>query len=89
MQFSFSSGAIDQPVYLDSIQCSKSDTRLSKCWGTSLGYSNCRHDQDIAIVCVPHTTPTPVPGECKYTVYVKLILADNLLNIAQISSSEW
>ena len=73
--FRFLQGPLDQPVYLDYLECRSTDTRLSDCRSSGLGISGCGHDRDIAVVCVPHTAPTPVTGEGGYYVHIKDVMS--------------
>ena len=68
----FSAGSIEQPIYLQSIHCTPSDTNLIECRrDTDVGIINSHfcpldHRHDVGLICVPHTTPTP-SLESKYT----------------------
>ena len=68
----FSAGSIEQPIYLQSIHCTPSDTNLIECRrDTDVGIINSHfcpldHRHDVGLICVPHTTPTP-SSESKYT----------------------
>ena len=76
----FSPGSLEQPIYLDGIRCTQSDSRLINCRhdrpvGFIDGYHcHYQHALDVGLICVPHTTPTPTPGKGKvlYLINFKL-----------------
>ena len=65
----FFPGSLEQPIYLDGIRCTQSDSRLIACRrDRPVGFidgHHCRqqHAVDIGLICVPHTIPTPTPGQ--------------------------
>ena len=49
--FFFGSGASSQSIWLDDVACSGSESRLIGCGHAGIGHKNCRHSEDVGIVC--------------------------------------
>lgn len=44
-------GAGSGEIWLDQVQCSGRETKLEDCHHSPWGQNNCRHDEDVGIVC--------------------------------------
>ena len=53
----FPAGQSDQPVWLDEVRCTGNEEWLSACPNSGYGSNDCRHNEDVAIVC---------SGRCRY-----------------------
>ena len=47
----FGSGASSQPIWLDDVACSGSESRLIDCSHAGVGNENCVHSEDVGIIC--------------------------------------
>ena len=47
----FGSGESSQPIWLDDVECSGSDSRLIDCSHAGIGNENCNHGEDVGIIC--------------------------------------
>lgn len=39
------------PIWLDEVNCIGNETHLEKCAFSSWGQHNCKHDEDVSIIC--------------------------------------
>ena len=49
----FGGGDTNQPIHLDDLQCTGTETSLFNCTHSGIGMHNCEHDEDIGIICRP------------------------------------
>ena len=47
----FGEGKAEQPIHLDNVHCSGMELSLLNCAHNGLGRSDCRHDEDVGIIC--------------------------------------
>jgi len=86
------------PIWLDDLQCTGSETQLGNCPHRGWGYHNCRHYEDVSIVCIddssqrgPYIVNLQVMCQHNtriYALYVILILGFFIF-ISFVFSSFW
>ena len=47
----FGPGDPDSPIWLDDVQCSGSETNILQCERNDFGSHNCRHSEDVGLIC--------------------------------------
>lgn len=57
----FGQGAPTAPVWLDDVTCRGSELRLEECASAGCGVTNCRHKEDVGVVC---QKDAPAGGGC-------------------------
>ena len=50
-------------VWMDNVQCTGSETRLSSCQFPGWGNENCNHNEDAGVVCDTSEAPPPAPPQ--------------------------
>ena len=48
------------PIWLDNVQCRGNETRLIDCPASPLGVHNCRHSDDVGVLC-----PSCIQGDVR------------------------
>ena len=51
------------PIWLDDVQCVGDEIAISNCYHTGWGAFNCRHFQDVSVVCQPKGKAIHVQSE--------------------------
>lgn len=45
-----------QPIYLDEVSCNGTEDNLLKCHMNKIGFHDCRHDEDVSVICQGNIT---------------------------------
>jgi hypothetical protein len=55
-------GPASEPIWLDDVVCSGTETTLTACQHQPIGTHNCIHDEDAGVECITGSTPAPTTG---------------------------
>ena len=65
LTYRFQPGQSQQPTFLDDLRCTGRETSLITCPHPGIGNHDCRHFEDVGLLCTSATTP-PTPGKSSF-----------------------
>ncbi len=70
--YSFSEASSFTRTWLDELRCSGTESRLINCRANTIGFEDCTHSEDVALICTASTAGKSSMNADMYIVYVRV-----------------